>query len=773
MKQIYLLTLTVWLSITVFANPILKANKDNNVHPTATVTSVTSGAWDQATTWSSGSVPGTGDDVIIAASHTVSINTGQNICRSLSIQANGTLSITGSVLSVGTSANNSLLNNNGTLTITGGNILINGGLNLNAGSVFNMSGGNISIDPNDGTAAGSLPGTTVFNISSAINMTGGAMNLVDPPYNPGQTIISYSSPLQDAAISSSCIITLGGGNDQNAANTDGFLVECRKTTGILEIGRLVVNGGRYSARRHMSVGFITKVKNITLTASSELVYNGGFLAVKGNIINDGMFTTTANSSFLYMVGDLTYNQATSQVQLAPSGTAQSIIGNGFFKNSITDADPTAQSGNLIRKFLTYHTGASQGVTLAQPLTISTELQIRRGKLSTDASSKLGLGTPASLPGYPSPLTPSAGLLTDSVTIPISAQAYKGGWVVGPFKRYFTSTVTTPNEGLMPVGSDTSRVIQISFSTPPVSPGYLIVNWSDINGSTNGFPLNEPGVTPPTINKAVSGLWTVDTDPTSPLSGGTYTGKFTNSRTTGVNDYTNITLIKRANSSSPWTLEGQHVQATGTNTNPTVSRTGLSGFGEYAIGGNAPTVVPVTVEYFRGSKSAQTNYLEWKITCTGSTDLNIALQRSADGKDFNAISEQNVSAVRCEQGFTYTDSKPGEGINYYRLKTITPDGAVKYSSIVALINKEKGFELMNITPNPVKTSTVIELSSAKGGSLQIFLTNSVGKLLMKRSYSVIAGNNFLNLNLTNFVAGIYNISAVNSDKETKTIQIVKY
>ena len=73
------------------------------------------------------------------------------------------------------------------------------------------------------------------------------------------------------------------------------------------------------------------------------------------------------------------------------------------------------------------------------------------------------------------------------------------------------------------------------------------------------------------------------------------------------------------------------------------------------------------------------------------------ERSADGRSFKTLHDPTATATRCLQDFNYTDVTPLAGINYYRLKTVTLDGKVKYSTIVVLLNKDKGFELISLAP----------------------------------------------------------------------------
>lgn len=155
--------------------------------------------------------------------------------------------------------NNKLLTNEGSLNSTGGVLKVNGGVALADLSFFNMSSGTLSIDPNDGTEPGSYAGTNgIFYINtSRLKVTGGNINLQDPPYISGQRILAYDTNATDTIFGTGNIVTTGGGTNTNPANINGFYIESNVTGGTLEIGTLIVNGGRFSTQRHLSTNAIS------------------------------------------------------------------------------------------------------------------------------------------------------------------------------------------------------------------------------------------------------------------------------------------------------------------------------------------------------------------------------------------------------------------------------------------------------------------------------------------------------------------------------------
>ena len=91
----------------------------------------------------------------------------------------------------------------------------------------------------------------------------------------------------------------------------------------------------------------------------------------------------------------------------------------------------------------------------------------------------------------------------------------------------------------------------------------------------------------------------------------------------------------------------------------------------------------------------------------------------------------------------------------------------------MLNKEKGFELISLAPNPVKSTSILSLTTVKGGRIDINVSDLTGKVISKQSVVVIAGNNPITMNFATFSAGTYIITAVNAEGELKTTRFVKF
>ena len=97
-----------------------------------------------------------------------------------------------------------------------------------------------------------------------------------------------------------------------------------------------------------------------------------------------------------------------------------------------------------------------------------------------------------------------------------------------------------------------------------------------------------------------------------------------------------------------------------------------------------------------------------INWSTATELNTAhfiIQHSTDGTYFTTIG--TVQAIGSgANGYSFTDTHPTNGINYYRLKSVDRDGAATYSKVVSVQLTIDNYQL-SIIPNPVRSIATIK------------------------------------------------------------------
>ena len=186
----------------------------SSVQGITTKTSIASGNWNDAATWSPNGVPSCSDVVTIANGHTVTVNSAGNNAAGVTINSGGTLVNTSGSLTVGCTNNNAVFSNNGVNTVSGGTLTVNGSVTHITGSTFNHTGGDIIVDSNNaGDAATSVgQGGSSFKINTSnVSLTGGKITIVDPLVN--NTIATTATSGNDF------VLTTNAGNFTQGVNT--------------------------------------------------------------------------------------------------------------------------------------------------------------------------------------------------------------------------------------------------------------------------------------------------------------------------------------------------------------------------------------------------------------------------------------------------------------------------------------------------------------------------------------------------------------------------
>ena len=182
-------------------------------------------------------------------------------------------------------------------------------------------------------------------------------------------------------------------------------------------------------------------------------------------------------------------------------------------------------------------------------------------------------------------------------------------------------------------------------------------------------------------------------------------------------------------------------------------------------------LPIAIEYFSGVKQNNANLLNWKANCL-TTSVTFDIQKSADSRNFTSIGNFQATHDRCDQPFNFADNNPFNGINYYRLKKTEIDGQISYSIIVAILNKESGFDIVGLLPNIVRNTALLNVTSVKATNMQIVISDAQGRLVQQQSVGVLSGSNAITLNFSKLGAGAYQLTGYTTDGFVKTIRFVK-
>ncbi|MFM6924571.1 MAG: T9SS type A sorting domain-containing protein [Ferruginibacter sp.] len=200
---------------------------------------------------------------------------------------------------------------------------------------------------------------------------------------------------------------------------------------------------------------------------------------------------------------------------------------------------------------------------------------------------------------------------------------------------------------------------------------------------------------------------------------------------------------------------------------------VNGFSGFYVHTNLFFPLPITLNYFTGTKQGHDHLLNWKVTCNSTPSVSLILERSADAVNFNSIYNINATALRCNQPFDHTDANPLPGVNYYRLKMISADGKADYSNIVVLINNTKCFDIFSISPNPLtNVSFNLNLFSSSASPVEIKIMGMQGRVVDQQTRNITAGLNSISIHIDKLASGSYAIFASQQGNRSKVLKFAK-
>lgn len=181
------------------------------------------------------------------------------------------------------------------------------------------------------------------------------------------------------------------------------------------------------------------------------------------------------------------------------------------------------------------------------------------------------------------------------------------------------------------------------------------------------------------------------------------------------------------------------------------------------------LLPVKLESFDAWKKSETSSeIKWTVS-NEEEDSRYVMERSNDGKNFSVLKIIIPTGIESTQTYTYTDSDPLTGANYYRIRMENSAGSRKYSEVKAvLFNMDKGF--LSIYPNPSGNITRLIVSEKDGKNLQVSIYDAAGRQAKKSLITV--HNQGADLDLHDLHKGIYWVTVKTSNGEQLRTKLMK-
>lgn len=173
--------------------------------------------------------------------------------------------------------------------------------------------------------------------------------------------------------------------------------------------------------------------------------------------------------------------------------------------------------------------------------------------------------------------------------------------------------------------------------------------------------------------------------------------------------------------------------------------------------------PVSLKGFEATGKDNAVLLNWSTTEELNTD-HFNVQHSTDGSSFTSIGTVKAIGIGANS-YAFTDSKPTNGTNYYRLQSVDKDGSLYFSKIVSASLTTHHSPLIIIYPNPTKEALTIRGSHIA----TVQAINNSGKVLKVVSFRDATNPT---LAVSNLPTGAYHLRIQTTDGNVGVVGFVK-
>jgi len=167
----------------------------------------------------------------------------------------------------------------------------------------------------------------------------------------------------------------------------------------------------------------------------------------------------------------------------------------------------------------------------------------------------------------------------------------------------------------------------------------------------------------------------------------------------------------------------------------------------------PQTTPVNLINYTVHKEVNAIKLIWQ-TATETNNSHYEIERSTDGKIFDKLTTVKAAGAGL---YSYSDSAPLNGLNYYRLVQYDLDGTRNELGVKVI-----DYQLTNIVsiyPNPIKPGQTLYINSKNKGAT-FRLTDITGKILFEGLSNVVS-DNLLAIDLPGSLSkGLYFLNELN-------------
>jgi hypothetical protein len=184
-------------------------------------------------------------------------------------------------------------------------------------------------------------------------------------------------------------------------------------------------------------------------------------------------------------------------------------------------------------------------------------------------------------------------------------------------------------------------------------------------------------------------------------------------------------------------------------------------------------VPIELLKFSGKVQNKSALLTWT-TLTEQNNNYFIVERSGDGINYSPISD-NINGAGSSistHDYSFTDTNPLPGVNYYRLQQVDFNGTTVYSYAISINSPLKSIQASNVQwkGNNLKFS----VHSTNSQTMSITLFDVSGRKVLSQSYSLSGDGSAdeVNINTNDIETGIYFLEIESPNTQPQQIKTMK-
>ena len=172
------------------------------------------------------------------------------------------------------------------------------------------------------------------------------------------------------------------------------------------------------------------------------------------------------------------------------------------------------------------------------------------------------------------------------------------------------------------------------------------------------------------------------------------------------------------------------------------------------------VLPIELTFFEGEAvGVKTNSLKW-VTSSEVENDHFTLHSSGNGTDWKVIGKVKGAGTTSEESiYSFIDREAHFPITYYKLGETDKNGLFQHLSTLAVYAEENENFVLNVHPVPANKSINFTYNGSGSGNnpLKVSTINSLGAVVMEKTYSGFAQNVELTLDVSALAEGVYILS----------------